>query len=257
MDIFSDSFMLVALVVLILLFLGYLLFRPAADKRRGDKSDPGPEPDVGAASLEDLDRSTSQGIYELSPRKPVVLGRSRGQDRNKQYVTIAAPTVGRQHAMIQCSGNEYWLIDKASRNGSFVNEQQVSGKVRLKHGDVIKIYKYSFRFMQPQQGAEESTMLAEDLEATQLASPADPSAAPTSMPAPAPAPAPTSAPAPAPMSAPAPTPAGTPAAAAPTADVDFMLDDVSDPEAEEDITLENFIEDASLVPGKARRPEKG
>lgn len=239
MEKIPDSFFLLAIAAVMLAFLGYLLFRPTKTTQR-DKAARRADTRDNAAYLEDLDNSTRQERYEISPQKPVFLGRSRGQDSSKQYITILVPTVGRQHAMVQYSGNGYWLVDKGSRNGSFINGQRVSGKSLLKHGDIIKIYKYAFRFVLPQQEAEEATILAEDMETTQLASSSEPDAAGESTPSP-------------PQAAAAP-PAQNKSTSAD--DVDFLLGEDGEQE-EEDITLENFIEDTSLVGNRPRQQEKG
>lgn len=230
MEKIPDSFFLLAIAVAMLVFLGYLLFRPTKTTERNKTASPA-DPGDTAAYLEDLDNSTHQERYQVSAQKPVLLGRTRGQDSSKQYITILVPTVGRQHAMIQYSGNQYWLVDKGSRNGSFINGQRVSGKSPLKHGDVIKIYKYAFRFVLPQQEADAATVLADDMETTQLA-PAEP--------------------------APSPAQAAVAAQDKPASadDIDFLLDGGGEQE-EEDITLENFIEDASIVGNNPRQQGKG
>lgn len=255
-----DNVWLMVLAVLIVLFLGHLLLRrPAAGRRPAEP----PVKGAGTAFLEDLDRSTGQDSHELSPRKPVMLGRIRGQDSKLQYITVSVPTVGRQHAMIQYAGDGYWLVDKGSRNGSFVNGERVSGKVRLKHGDVIKLYKYSFRFVLLAQAKEEGTVWAdpeEDAQATQLATPADPSEADAVASRPAAAPPPPQAPVRGAATAqrtpgrgapvPPPRPPAPGAGAAPDKTVDFLLD-----EEDKDVTLQDFIDD-ELVSEGSKRPVK-
>jgi pSer/pThr/pTyr-binding forkhead associated (FHA) protein len=47
--------------------------------------------------------------------------------------------VSRQHARISFENGEYWLEDLGSRNGTFVEEKQVKGKVRLPLGAIFRV----------------------------------------------------------------------------------------------------------------------
>ena len=219
MEILSDNRLLLGLAAAVVLFIVYLLSRS-----------PGKAASAGggvtqAAVLEDMDRSTGQQHYELSAKTGALFSRNKGQHKNLHCVTIPMPTVGRQHALIQYVGGDYYLTDKGSRNGSFVNGVRVTEKQTLRHGDVVRIYKYAFRFLLPQQTDDEATQLATEAEeATQLATPPEPI-----LPG---------------AAEPSPPPAAAQAESMPAVDVDFVLEDA-------DVTLENFIDDASIVSGRS------
>jgi pSer/pThr/pTyr-binding forkhead associated (FHA) protein len=52
-------------------------------------------------------------------------------------ITINQPTVSRRHAMIHREGSEFALEDVGSRNGTYVNDQRIEGRVTLDHDDEI------------------------------------------------------------------------------------------------------------------------
>jgi serine phosphatase RsbU (regulator of sigma subunit)/pSer/pThr/pTyr-binding forkhead associated (FHA) protein len=64
----------------------------------------------------------------------VVLGRNPDCD-----VVISGTAVSREHAQILAIQGKYYIEDKQSRNGTFVNNQQINGRTLLKDSDRIKI----------------------------------------------------------------------------------------------------------------------
>jgi pSer/pThr/pTyr-binding forkhead associated (FHA) protein len=52
---------------------------------------------------------------------------------------IVAEGVSRVHARISRRGDDYYLADLQSTNGTFLNDRKVSDEVRLTHGDKIKL----------------------------------------------------------------------------------------------------------------------
>jgi serine phosphatase RsbU (regulator of sigma subunit)/pSer/pThr/pTyr-binding forkhead associated (FHA) protein len=64
----------------------------------------------------------------------VVLGRNPDCD-----VVISGTAVSREHAQILNIQGKYYVEDKQSRNGTFVNNQQINGRTLLKDSDRIKI----------------------------------------------------------------------------------------------------------------------
>lgn len=62
-----------------------------------------------------------------------------GRARDNRLV-IGEKGVSRRHALIHVQGgNEYWLVDLGSRNGTFVNGRRLARPTRLRSGDRIKI----------------------------------------------------------------------------------------------------------------------
>jgi DNA-binding winged helix-turn-helix (wHTH) protein len=61
-------------------------------------------------------------------------------------VRIDSPTVSRRHARIVISESDAVVEDLQSKNGTFVGEHPVSGAVRLKDGDEIRVGSVIVRF---------------------------------------------------------------------------------------------------------------
>ena len=61
-------------------------------------------------------------------------------------VVIDVGAVSRQHAAVAREGNEYYLEDLSSRNGTFLNEEptKIEGRRLLKPGDVVRVCEVSF-----------------------------------------------------------------------------------------------------------------
>jgi class 3 adenylate cyclase len=72
-------------------------------------------------------------------------GRTAGSE-----VVLPDDRVSRRHATIHAQGEgEYWLVDLGSRNGTYLNERRVVQPVRLRHGDLLRVGPFTFRFRQP------------------------------------------------------------------------------------------------------------
>jgi class 3 adenylate cyclase len=70
-------------------------------------------------------------------------------------VVLADDKVSRRHAMIHAqAGNEYWLVDLGSANGSYVNGRRVAQPCRLADRDEIRIGGQAFAFRNPSASAE-------------------------------------------------------------------------------------------------------
>ena len=78
--------------------------------------------------------------YHLEKAKILTIGRLDNND-----IAIKDPIVSGQHAQIASEGDSFFLTDRQSRNGTFVNKQLVISR-KLKHGDVITIGKHTMLF---------------------------------------------------------------------------------------------------------------
>ena len=78
--------------------------------------------------------------YPLQKGSSLTIGRRKNND-----VVIDNLAVSSHHAKIDSVGDGFVLIDLQSKNGSFVNEKQVSSHW-LKQGDIINIGKHSLVF---------------------------------------------------------------------------------------------------------------
>jgi serine phosphatase RsbU (regulator of sigma subunit) len=64
-------------------------------------------------------------------------------------IPISHPTASGRHAVIHGEGGKFVLEDIGSRNGTFVNEQRIAGRVKLSHDDAIRFGQASARFLDP------------------------------------------------------------------------------------------------------------
>jgi pSer/pThr/pTyr-binding forkhead associated (FHA) protein len=77
------------------------------------------------------------------------------------------------HARIEVVGDECTLLDDGlSRNGSFVGEQRVDGRRRLRDGDTLRFGRTAVLFRRPGDGAPEATVAAGQMPAGATVSPA-------------------------------------------------------------------------------------
>ena len=74
-------------------------------------------------------------------KRVIVLGRHPDCD-----VTIDVGAVSRQHAQIHSTGNVFELEDLKSRNGTFLNGQEIDKRMVLHDGDLIRICDVEFSF---------------------------------------------------------------------------------------------------------------
>lgn len=80
------------------------------------------------------------------------LGRSR-----ENSIALSDEWVSRKHAILRFTEIGYYLVDLASQNGSFVNDQPVRVPVLLKNGDRLRVGKTQFEFHNPLSAAETPT----------------------------------------------------------------------------------------------------
>ena len=73
-------------------------------------------------------------VLESAILKSLVIGHDKECD-----VVLADRAVSRKHCKMTLDGTELYLEDTGSRNGTFVNDQPVIGKVPLKGGDKIRL----------------------------------------------------------------------------------------------------------------------
>lgn len=63
------------------------------------------------------------------------------------------PSASQRHAKVLLHDNGYVLVDLASTNGTFLNDERLEGPVLLTHGDTIRIGKTALRFLAKRRGA--------------------------------------------------------------------------------------------------------
>ncbi len=81
--------------------------------------------------------------YELTEGQ-MLLGRLMGSS-----IEVTRPGVSGRHAIIHGRNGEFELEDIGSRNGTFVNQERIRGRVKLKHNDSIRFGDTWARFDDP------------------------------------------------------------------------------------------------------------
>jgi pSer/pThr/pTyr-binding forkhead associated (FHA) protein len=77
------------------------------------------------------------------------------------------------HAQIEVVRDECTLLDDGlSRNGSFVNEERVQGRRRLRDGDTLRFGRTAVLYRRPGESTPEATVLAGEVPAAATVSPA-------------------------------------------------------------------------------------
>ena len=96
------------------------------------------------ASLKDLSGVAEHGIFKIS-EKLTKIGRKEGIN----HIAIKQETVSNQHANIKYKDYSFWIIDRGSTNGTFLNGKKIADEMRLNHGDTISFDVYDFEFIMP------------------------------------------------------------------------------------------------------------
>ena len=69
------------------------------------------------------------------------IGRHAGHD-----VVLDDPFVSGDHAELRHRGNQWWIVDLASTNGTFVNGDPVVGQQAVRLGDIVQFGRIKLRF---------------------------------------------------------------------------------------------------------------
>lgn len=78
--------------------------------------------------------------FELPANEPQLLGRS------SEALPLGDPSVSRRHAELTPDAGEWWLRDLESQNGTLVNGQTITERVRLRTGDTITVGQTTMAF---------------------------------------------------------------------------------------------------------------
>lgn len=100
------------------------------------------------------DDSGRQRIVELPEDGRVTVGRRPANDICLEW----DGEVSRLHAELEWIGGEWTVADDGlSQNGSFLNGRRISGRRRLRDGDVLRFGATAVTFHSPEAGASEAT----------------------------------------------------------------------------------------------------
>jgi len=96
---------------------------------------PLPGADAGLVVIASGDPGLPPGkVFALYPDEEVVLGRN---SRNR--IILSDPFASMDHAAVYIKGGQYWLEDRGSKNGTFLNEVRLNRPTVLVDGDKIRI----------------------------------------------------------------------------------------------------------------------
>jgi serine phosphatase RsbU (regulator of sigma subunit) len=83
--------------------------------------------------------------FPLDPQRSLI-GR-----RPDSTIFLESLAVSREHAAVLCEGDDYFVEDVGSSNGTFVNGRKITGRVPLTENDTLQIGPYTFA-LQPSPG---------------------------------------------------------------------------------------------------------
>jgi hypothetical protein len=95
-------------------------------------------------------RGENQGASIALDRGSMVLGR-----RSDCEIVLSHKAAARCHARIVREGDDYYLEDLNSRNGTWLNGARIHGRVPLRQGDRIRIAEHELVFDSPEPSAAE------------------------------------------------------------------------------------------------------
>ncbi|HSO98387.1 MAG TPA: FHA domain-containing protein [Solirubrobacteraceae bacterium] len=116
------------------------------------------------------DQSGAQRVFALGKdASQLTIGRGPGNDLRIEW----DESVSRVHAELIRLGQEWTVVDDGlSRNGSYVNAERLSGRRRLRDGDLVRIGETAVIYRAPAAHEHGSTAFANRLPATADLSPA-------------------------------------------------------------------------------------
>lgn len=86
-------------------------------------------------------------VYSLD-KDLITIGRVAGND-----LVIADASISRKHAQLAREGNNFFLEDLGSANGTFINDKKISKRQRIKNKDILKVGTVSLFFQE--EGAQD------------------------------------------------------------------------------------------------------
>lgn len=79
-------------------------------------------------------RGTPQGKRFNLIGKEMIIGRDKAA-----LIQLSDPNISRKHAVVRKRGDQFFIADYGSRNGTFLNDNKLEGEVELTKEDMIKI----------------------------------------------------------------------------------------------------------------------
>jgi pSer/pThr/pTyr-binding forkhead associated (FHA) protein len=103
------------------------------------------------------DGAGRQRIFSLGAAGRLTIGRRPENDLALSF----DPNVSRVHVELERAGGEWTIADEGlSRNGSYLNGERVSGRRRLRNGDLLRLGETVLVYRSPVEDAEPTAVLA-------------------------------------------------------------------------------------------------
>ncbi|HHN74441.1 MAG TPA: diguanylate cyclase [Acidobacteria bacterium] len=115
--------------------------------------------DTGHQALTDVDKYR---LVVIETTMPTMLGRSLpllespttiGRDADN-IIAVEEDSVSRRHALLICLGQQWFIEDQGSTNGTLLNGEKVHGRVPLESGAKVRVGETVFKFIR---GEDEET----------------------------------------------------------------------------------------------------
>jgi class 3 adenylate cyclase len=122
--------------------------------------------ELGSPALSYYDHHGARQLHRLAMTDTVTIGRSEEAGVSLPW----DPSVSSTHAEMVFVGAGWMISDEGiSRNGTFVNEERVKGRRRLRHGDVIRVGRTRLAFNDQSGGGRDATTVIDDVGETATA----------------------------------------------------------------------------------------
>ena len=130
--------------------------RPRGDPRRAARAH------RGRARGHPVPRPARRRRRPAPARARARYGARHDRSRHANDVALEWDTeVSRLHAELECLGGEWTVADDGlSRNGSFLNGQRISGRQRLRDGDVLRVGRTQIAYRVPESAESSPTVAA-------------------------------------------------------------------------------------------------
>lgn len=110
--------------------------------------------------LKDLSGATQRETHDITGRLTRISRVAAEDSPSVRTLVINDDYISREHAIIEYRDYGYWLIDRGSVNGSFVNDQRITSERLLKHADRLRFHTYEFEVVLPEMEGAAETRLA-------------------------------------------------------------------------------------------------
>ena len=96
---------------------------------------------------------------EISIDRDMLVGRHQSAD-----IVLQSAEISRKHAAFSVVGDELWVQDFSSSNGTFVNDVRIDQQVQLKEGDILQFAGLKFSVLAPAVDLELNPALEAEIE---------------------------------------------------------------------------------------------